>query len=147
MLIQNNNSFYINRHYCSSSEKDGNETHVIFFTGHIGENACYTINCGSNYYIQITYAHYGIRYWCDASNEVGVLNSRCLYKSSCQVCATNGWFGDPCVGTYKYMWFNWDCKSKGRERERESYNYGCMFYNGRCIFAQCRYVFLVLLKL
>uniref|UniRef100_A0A8W8KZK8 SUEL-type lectin domain-containing protein n=1 Tax=Magallana gigas TaxID=29159 RepID=A0A8W8KZK8_MAGGI len=85
---------------------------VLAGSGHIGENACYTINCGSNYYIQITYAHYGIRYWCDASNEVGVLNSRCLYKSSCQVCATNGWFGDPCVGTYKYMWFNWDCKSR-----------------------------------
>ncbi|XP_078322967.1 coadhesin-like [Crassostrea virginica] len=81
-------------------------------SGHIGEHDCYNINCGSTAYIQITYAHYGIRYWCDASNEVGVLNSRCYGQSSCQVCATNGWFGDPCVGTYKYLWFNWDCKSR-----------------------------------
>ncbi|XP_056009334.1 SCO-spondin-like, partial [Ostrea edulis] len=81
-------------------------------SGHIGENACYTINCGSNAYIDITYAYYGIKYWCDANNEVGVLDGRCYGKSSCSVCATNSWFGDPCVGTYKYMWFNWDCKSR-----------------------------------
>lgn len=86
----------------------------IYFliSGKIGEHACTTISCGSNEFIDITYAFYGIQYWCDASNEVGVLDGRCYGKQSCQVCATNSWYGDPCGGTVKYLWYNYDCKSK-----------------------------------
>ncbi|XP_078326862.1 coadhesin-like [Crassostrea virginica] len=85
---------------------------VLGGSGILSENDCTTISCGSNQFLDMTYAFYGIQYWCDASNEVGVLDSRCYGQQSCQICATNSWFGDPCVGTHKYLWYNYDCKTK-----------------------------------
>lgn len=84
----------------------------VLISGKIAEHACTTLSCGSNQFLDITYAFYGIQYWCDASNEVGILDSRCYGKQSCQICATNSWYGDPCPGTFKYLWYNYDCKSK-----------------------------------
>ncbi|XP_065929593.1 ectin [Magallana gigas] len=82
---------------------------VLAGSWRIAEHACTTLSCGSNQFLDITYAFYGIQYWCDASNEVGILDSRCYRKQSCQICATNSWYGDPCPGTSKYLWYNYDC--------------------------------------
>lgn len=75
-------------------------------------NDCKIISCGSNQSIDITYAYYGVQYWCDASNEEEVLDGKCSGKQSCEICATNSWFGDPCVGTQKYLWYNFSCIRK-----------------------------------
>ncbi|XP_065940924.1 uncharacterized protein [Magallana gigas] len=76
----------------------------------IYEDSCKIISCGSDQSIDITYAYYGVQYWCDASNEVEVLDWKCSGKQSCQICASNSWFGDPCVLIYKYLWYNFACK-------------------------------------
>ena len=36
---------------------------------------------------------------------------RCEGKNSCEVAASNGVFGDPCVGTRKYLTTTWECIS------------------------------------
>lgn len=85
---------------------------VFFFSETIKEDSCKIISCGSDQSIDITYAYYGIKYWCDASNEVEVLNGKCSGKQSCQICASNSWFGDPCFLTTKHLWYNFACKRK-----------------------------------
>jgi hypothetical protein len=46
---------------------------------------------------------------CNASTSVSVVNTACIGKNSCSVAATNGVFGDPCVGTYKRLWVQASC--------------------------------------
>ena len=39
------------------------------------------------------------------------MQDRCEGKNSCEVEASNGVFGDPCVGTRKYLTATWECAS------------------------------------
>ncbi len=40
---------------------------------------------------------------CNASSSLAVVTSYCVGQTTCTVPATNGTFGDPCVGTYKAL--------------------------------------------
>ncbi|XP_049610925.1 L-rhamnose-binding lectin SML-like [Syngnathus scovelli] len=42
-----------------------------------------------------------------------IVASRCNGKRSCRIAATNYLFGDPCVGTYKYLEVSYTCHSPG----------------------------------
>jgi len=46
---------------------------------------------------------------CHAASSVGIVSAACSGQSSCEVSATNGVFGDPCGGTYKYLTVNYAC--------------------------------------
>ncbi|XP_053360640.1 rhamnose-binding lectin-like, partial [Clarias gariepinus] len=46
---------------------------------------------------------------CYTSNTLSKVAARCEGKSSCQVPATNDFFLDPCVGTYKYLTIVYGC--------------------------------------
>ena len=39
------------------------------------------------------------------------MQDRCEGKNACEVEASNGVFGDPCVGTRKYLTATWECIS------------------------------------
>lgn len=73
---------------------------------------CKIISCGSDLSIDIKYAYYGIEYWCAASNEEEILDRKCFGKQFCKICASNKWFGDPCIGTLKYLFYSYDCIRK-----------------------------------
>jgi hypothetical protein len=47
---------------------------------------------------------------CNAAKSTKVVKDLCDGKATCQVSATNGVFGDPCVGTYKYLTVRYSCK-------------------------------------
>jgi hypothetical protein len=44
---------------------------------------------------------------CHAIESTGIVKSFCQGKEACSIEATNGVFGDPCVGTYKYLTVNY----------------------------------------
>ncbi|XP_065667031.1 rhamnose-binding lectin-like isoform X2 [Hydra vulgaris] len=83
------------------------------------------IDCNANEEIEVVYANYGrtLAGICPGSNEINtkcnhqktsydVVQSSCSAKSSCVVKATNAVFGDPCVGTFKYLEVRYNCKPK-----------------------------------
>jgi hypothetical protein len=47
---------------------------------------------------------------CNAANSVAVVTAACVNQPSCTVAATNGVFGDPCVGTGKRLWAQFSCQ-------------------------------------
>jgi Galactose binding lectin domain len=46
---------------------------------------------------------------CNATTSVSVVSAACVGQNSCSVAATNGVFGDPCVGTVKRLWVQASC--------------------------------------
>nr|XP_055043508.1 uncharacterized protein LOC129430376 [Misgurnus anguillicaudatus] len=48
---------------------------------------------------------------CDQSSSLSVVANRCDGQKTCSVPATNVVFGDPCVGTYKYLDVSYTCGS------------------------------------
>uniref|UniRef100_A0A1I8FSQ9 SUEL-type lectin domain-containing protein n=1 Tax=Macrostomum lignano TaxID=282301 RepID=A0A1I8FSQ9_9PLAT len=48
---------------------------------------------------------------CRSGSANSAVRRICQGKSSCSVRASNSVFGDPCVGTFKYMRINYRCKS------------------------------------
>ena len=40
---------------------------------------------------------------CGAAGSIDIVRNKCQGKQSCFLQATNGQFGDPCVGTKKYL--------------------------------------------
>ena len=47
--------------------------------------------------------------YCTSSNSLGIVQQKCDHKTSCRVSASNSVFGDPCVGTYKYLEVKYQC--------------------------------------
>ena len=47
---------------------------------------------------------------CKAINATNKMKEKCDGKQSCTIAAINSVFGDPCVGTFKYMEINYDCR-------------------------------------
>uniref|UniRef100_A0A3P9DMW7 SUEL-type lectin domain-containing protein n=1 Tax=Maylandia zebra TaxID=106582 RepID=A0A3P9DMW7_9CICH len=43
---------------------------------------------------------------------LSICNQRCNGKNSCTISASNSVFGDPCVGTYKYLEVDYTCQCK-----------------------------------
>ncbi|KAK3093267.1 hypothetical protein FSP39_013469 [Pinctada imbricata] len=50
---------------------------------------------------------------CRASKSLSIVQSQCEGKSTCSLRASNGVYGDPCVGTYKYLRVVYKCSSGG----------------------------------
>ena len=48
---------------------------------------------------------------CAATTSRDVVKGECEGKQSCEVKASNGVFGDPCVGTFKYLDVAYKCVS------------------------------------
>ena len=46
---------------------------------------------------------------CHAAESVSIVSAACEGETACSVQATNGVFGDPCGGTYKYLTVNYRC--------------------------------------
>jgi hypothetical protein len=52
---------------------------------------------------------------CHADESVSIVMDACQGNTGCIVEATNGVFGDPCGGTYKYLTVNYECTTTGRK--------------------------------
>ncbi|XP_062614782.1 D-galactoside-specific lectin-like [Saccostrea cucullata] len=90
------------------------------------------LNCGRHRYILVHSATYGRQNSrtcsrkgashcttkCRSRKSSFVVKRFCNGKSSCRIWAKNRVFGDPCVGTYKYLRVKYYCK-KGHFRGRE----------------------------
>eukprot|EP01052_Picozoa_sp_SAG31_P026324 SAG31_NODE_2378_length_5838_cov_11.939362_1_plen_1456_part_01 len=48
---------------------------------------------------------------CHAENSLNIVQDACQGQASCEVAVTNGVFGDPCGGTYKYLTVNYVCET------------------------------------
>ena len=46
---------------------------------------------------------------CNAGNSLAVVQSKCNNQASCELDSSNSVFGDPCVGTYKYLEVEYRC--------------------------------------
>lgn len=107
------------------------------------EHGHLTINCGSKE-IDIVSASYGrttrhvcrhgpIRTtWCHSGTSMRVVRHRCQGQHRCTLYASNSAFGDPCVGTTKYLEVSYKCVSKAGCRgkllqicEGSSYAFHC----------------------
>jgi len=80
------------------------------------------IHCPPRYIIEVLTASYGRRTrhicpsrWiktlkCHSRRSLYVVRRLCQRKQQCSLKATNGVFGDPCRGTYKYLQVRYRCK-------------------------------------
>ena len=86
------------------------------------ENSYRTISCSGRSTINVLKANYGrttggsvcphssIRTThCSASNSLAIVQGWCQGSTSCVLRASNGYFGDPCVYTYKYLEVDYTC--------------------------------------
>ncbi|XP_078572335.1 D-galactoside-specific lectin-like [Branchiostoma floridae x Branchiostoma japonicum] len=49
---------------------------------------------------------------CYAGNSLRIVRNDCNGKSACRVTASNAVFGDPCVGTFKYLEVSYYCRRR-----------------------------------
>ncbi|XP_038577644.1 L-rhamnose-binding lectin SML-like [Micropterus salmoides] len=91
------------------------------------EDSPATLQCDAKEVISVYSAHYGRRDSTTCSSQrpasqlrnVNCLNptskvaEKCNGKHSCTIKASNSVFGDPCVGTYKYLEVAYTCKKRG----------------------------------
>ena len=47
------------------------------------------------------------------AHSLSLVRGLCQEKTSCQLRPENSVFGDPCVGTYKYLEVQYSCKTSG----------------------------------
>ncbi|OQS07128.1 kinase [Thraustotheca clavata] len=75
----------------------------------VQENFTLTLSCDSGYVISnITFASYGkptdtVEGNCHAKTSLSVMTKNCVSQQTCLVDAINAVFGDPCVGTGKFL--------------------------------------------
>lgn len=48
---------------------------------------------------------------CASENSFEIVNAKCNNQRHCSIEATNGIFGDPCEGTFKYLDVEYQCIS------------------------------------
>ena len=87
--------------------------------GAVDENGTLTLSCPAGRKIlSIAFASYGTPAGmcggytlgtCHATNSSTIVGAACIGQNSCSVAATNGVFGDPCVGTFKRLWVQASC--------------------------------------
>ena len=46
---------------------------------------------------------------CESKNSMSRVKKSCNGKQNCKIAAKNGVFGDPCVGTFKYLEVEYEC--------------------------------------
>lgn len=51
---------------------------------------------------------------CVSKNSFAIVNAKCDNKQSCNVDASNNVFGDPCVGTLKYLEVEYECTNRSK---------------------------------
>ena len=49
---------------------------------------------------------------CSSTKPLPIIRKICDGVNSCEVTSSNGLYGDPCVGTYKYLVVRYICKGK-----------------------------------
>jgi hypothetical protein len=91
------------------------------------EGSTAALSCPSGQVIKsIAFASYGtptgscpnfVASSCHASSSKSVVEAACLNKQSCTVGASNGVFGDPCVGTYKKLAVAFSCEGSSNGTE------------------------------
>ena len=94
---------------------------------HVCEWGSLTIFCGAGEKIRIDYALYGRltrricsqhntqHTGCRSGSSMAVVMNHCHGRQSCRLEATNGWFGDPCHGIFKYLEVRYTCITTGRK--------------------------------
>ena len=82
-----------------------------------------SLSCPGSSKIVVSYAMYGRKttnicwkihsfIWsttCAATNSLSIIKDKCQGKTSCQISASNGMFGDPCRFTEKYLDVTYRC--------------------------------------
>ena len=111
---------------CNSKASAVNE--ACCTTGGVEERECegqsVNIDCRGrgNGAINIQFASYGRRHGpnvcphdatsdqqCHEHTSTDIVRAACQGQVACSIAASNGVFGDPCPGTYKYLTVNYDC--------------------------------------
>ena len=59
---------------------------------------------------------------CHADTSLDIVRAACDGEVTCDVAATNGVFGDPCGGTYKYLTVDFTCSDGGESEAAELCN-------------------------
>ena len=84
------------------------------------------ISCGAGNVIEIIRASYGRTSTeickssamrntnCHATTSDNKVGLNCNGKESCELFASNSVFGDPCLGTFKYLDVEYRCQEKGK---------------------------------
>ncbi|KAL9968117.1 hypothetical protein ACROYT_G026449 [Oculina patagonica] len=87
----------------------------------ICENFKASIGCLNGGYIKVVEASYGRHDQptcphpsihntnCHAGNSLSIVQTRCDNQASCELDSRNSVFGDPCVGTFKYLQVKYQC--------------------------------------
>lgn len=87
----------------------------------ICEHQRQTISCGGGTTISVVEASYGrhdgqtcpssfiLTTSCNAGSSLSVVQGSCNDQASCSLFASNSVFGDPCVGTFKYLQVKYEC--------------------------------------
>ncbi|XP_066276578.1 IgGFc-binding protein-like [Branchiostoma lanceolatum] len=96
------------------------------------EHSDLTISCSESYELAIESANYGRTadgntcphaavsdQNCVEANSLAIVRDICRDKSTCTIAASNSVFGDPCVGTYKYLTVEFYCRKKSGLWRRE----------------------------
>ena len=93
------------------------------YTKNVCEHNSTNIQCGPNEAINVIEAWYGrqsnticshsrasnVSCSSDPTASLQIVQTACQDKQSCNILASNGIFGDPCNGTYKYMALKYEC--------------------------------------
>ncbi|KAJ8041114.1 L-rhamnose-binding lectin CSL3 [Holothuria leucospilota] len=88
------------------------------------EHSTLSLRCEGNTDIYILSASYGrnvgtsicqggtnvVTRKCHASSSLTKVEEACQGQQSCSILASNSVFGDPCVGTYKYLKVEYECE-------------------------------------
>ncbi|XP_078377370.1 uncharacterized protein LOC144660588 isoform X1 [Oculina patagonica] len=84
-----------------------------------------TISCPEGEVIRVQHASYGrhddhtcpdpriLTTNCHAGNSLSIVKANCDNQASCNLFSSNSVFGDPCVGTYKYLEVDYKCIGGG----------------------------------
>lgn len=59
---------------------------------------------------------------CSTGRATEIVSARCQGKHTCKITASNSVFGDPCVGTFKYMIVEYKCQSEYHIKKHTSEN-------------------------
>jgi len=82
-----------------------------------------SLKCGEGKVIEIVNASYGVDASLDSSQEgkgnckskpstLKKVKEKCQCEKGCSIMAENNVFGDPCEGTFKFLWIKYKCLSE-----------------------------------
>ncbi|XP_072020462.1 uncharacterized protein [Amphiura filiformis] len=109
---------------------DGNlKTANIKADDYVCEHSNFHLECPTGQRISVSSALYGRKTShvctngpirtvnCAADNSLHVVQQRCEGQETCDIQASNGVFGDPCGGTFKYLEIQYSCEVKNQVAE------------------------------